>query len=315
MATNRAGDEVDLTTWIGRTESTRDVVAPTPVAALHATLDYPVKTIESGTALPPLWHWLYFLPMHRQSELGPDGHAERGGFLPPVPLPRRMWAGGRFDFRSPLRVGDDVVRTSTIENVVPKQGRTGPLVFVTVRHEVRSGGASDPALVEHHDIVYRAENSGTAKQPGEVEPPPTAAASGRPLAADDRPGRRPAVPLLGADLQRPPHPLRPPLRHRGRGLPGSDRPRAAARHAAAGPAPAQRTGRRRRHLPLPSGAPDVRPAPVPGQRRAGRRRHRRTVVPGPRGLADHGRRRDAALTAPRPNRKGHPCCRSRASPS
>ena len=138
MATNRAGDEVDLTTWIGRTESTRDVVAPTPVAALHATLDYPVKTIESGTALPPLWHWLYFLPMHRQSELGPDGHAERGGFLPPVPLPRRMWAGGRFDFRSPLRVGDDVVRTSTIENVVPKQGRTGPLVFVTVRHEVRS---------------------------------------------------------------------------------------------------------------------------------------------------------------------------------
>jgi 3-methylfumaryl-CoA hydratase len=179
MATNRAGDEVDLTTWIGRKESTADVVAPTPVAALHATLDYPVEAIPAGTALPPLWHWLYFLPMHRQSELGPDGHAERGGFLPPVPLPRRMWAGGRFDFRSPLRVGDDVVRTSTIENVVPKQGRTGPLVFVTVRHEVRSNGASDPALVEHHDIVYRAqENSGRAEQPGEVEPPPTAAASG-----------------------------------------------------------------------------------------------------------------------------------------
>jgi 3-methylfumaryl-CoA hydratase len=172
MAANLAGDEVDLTTWIGRTESTRDVLALTPVAALHAMLDYPVETIPSGTALPPLWHWLYFLPMHRQSELGPDGHAERGGFLPPVPLPRRMWAGGRFDFRSPLRVGDEVVRTSTIENVVPKEGRTGPLVFVTVRHEVRSNGAADPALVEHHDIVYRAE-----KQPGEVEPPPTAAAS------------------------------------------------------------------------------------------------------------------------------------------
>jgi 3-methylfumaryl-CoA hydratase len=86
-----------------------------------------------------------------------------------------MWAGGRFEFHSPLRVGDDVVRTSTIENVVPKEGRTGPLVFVTVRHEVRSNGASDPALVEHHDIVYRA-----GKRPGEVEPPPMAAASGAP---------------------------------------------------------------------------------------------------------------------------------------
>jgi 3-methylfumaryl-CoA hydratase len=131
--------------------------------------------VRKGTPLPPLWHWLYFLPLHRQSELGPDGHAERGGFLPPVPLPRRMWAGGRFAFHRPLRVGDDVVRTSTIENVVAKEGRTGPLVFVTVRHEVRSNGASDPALVEHHDIVYRAE-----KLPDEVEPPPMPAATGAP---------------------------------------------------------------------------------------------------------------------------------------
>jgi len=148
-------------------------VAPTPVAALHAPLDYPVEAISSGTALPPLWHWLYFLPLHRQSELGPDGHAERGGFLPPVPLPRRMWAGGRFDFRSPLRVGDEVVRTSTIENVTSKVGRTGPLVFVTVRHEVRAGGAAEPALVEFHDIVYRAE-----RRPDEVEPAPTPARTG-----------------------------------------------------------------------------------------------------------------------------------------
>ena len=148
------------------------MVGPLPVAALRATLDHPVEPVPPGTPLPPLWHWLYFLPLHRQSELGPDGHAERGGFLPPVPLPRRMWAGGRFDFRSPLRVGDEVVRTSTVENVVPKEGRTGPLVFVTVRHEVRRNGASDPALVEHHDIVFRAE-----KRPGDVEPPHTAAAS------------------------------------------------------------------------------------------------------------------------------------------
>ena len=71
-------DEVDLTKWIGRTESVGDTVAPTPVVALHATLDYPVEPVPAGTPLPPLWHWLYFLPMYRQSELGPDGHAERG---------------------------------------------------------------------------------------------------------------------------------------------------------------------------------------------------------------------------------------------
>src|SRR5215218_704954 len=171
MATNRAGDEVDLTTWIGRTESTADVVAPTPVAALHATLDYPIEAIPAGTALPPLWHWLYFLPMHRQSELGPDGHAERGGFLPPVPLPRRMWAGGRFDFRRPVRVGDAVRRTSTIADVSLKEGRTGPLAFVLVRHEIAT--AEGVALVEEHDIVYR-----DLPRPGEAAPAPRPAPSG-----------------------------------------------------------------------------------------------------------------------------------------
>jgi 3-methylfumaryl-CoA hydratase len=166
---------VDLTTWIGRVESVADVVGAAPVAALTATLDHPARPVPAGTPLPPLWHWLYFLPVHRQSELGPDGHAERGGFLPPVPLPRRMWAGGRFAFHAPLRVGDAVVRTSTIEDVLTKEGRTGPLVFVTVRHEVFVDGAGEPALVERHDIVYRAERT-----PGEVEPPPTTAPTGAP---------------------------------------------------------------------------------------------------------------------------------------
>jgi 3-methylfumaryl-CoA hydratase len=123
----------------------------------------------------PLWHWLYFLPSHRQSEIGADGHAKRGGFLPPVPLPRRMWAGGRFEFRAPVRVGDRVSRTSTIENVATKTGRSGTLVFVTVRHDVRCNDAAEPAIVEHHDIVYR-----EVKRPGDIEPPPQAAASGAP---------------------------------------------------------------------------------------------------------------------------------------
>src|SRR5436305_10433064 len=145
MAKNRAEDEVDLTTWIGREESTRDVVGPTPVAALRATLDHPAEPVAPGTPLPPLWHWLYFLPLYRQSTLGPDGHAERGGFLPPVPLPRRMWAGSQISFHAPLRVGDALTRTSTIEGVEAKEGRSGPLVFVRVRHEIRVDGATGPA--------------------------------------------------------------------------------------------------------------------------------------------------------------------------
>jgi 3-methylfumaryl-CoA hydratase len=157
----------ELSAWIGRSERLRDQIGATPVKALNATLDHPAQPVETGTALPPLWHWLYFLPLHQQSEIGPDGHARRGGFLPPVPLPRRMWAGSQFEFRSPLRVGDAVERTSTIADVTVKEGRTGKLVFVKVRHEVRCNGSADPAIVEFHDIVYR-----DAKRPDDVEPPP-----------------------------------------------------------------------------------------------------------------------------------------------
>jgi 3-methylfumaryl-CoA hydratase len=153
--------------WIGRSEQLQDTATPFPFIALNATLDRDDVDARPGTPLPPLWHWLYFLPRHRQSEIGDDGHAKRGGFLPPVPLPRRMWAGSRFEFLSPLRVGDAMERRSTIENVASKSGRTGELVFVTVRHEVHANGAAQPAIREWHDIVYRA-----ARQPGEADPPP-----------------------------------------------------------------------------------------------------------------------------------------------
>jgi 3-methylfumaryl-CoA hydratase len=162
----------ELHAWVGRTQTVHDTIGPTPVIALAATLDRPAAPVEAGMALPPLWHWLYFLPMHRQSEIGPDGHARRGGFLPPVPLPRRMWAGSQFEFRAPIRVGDRVARASTIEDVTVKQGRSGQLVFVKVRHELRCNDAPDPALVEFHDIVYR-----EARKPGDAEPPPQAAPS------------------------------------------------------------------------------------------------------------------------------------------
>jgi 3-methylfumaryl-CoA hydratase len=157
---------MDLKDWIGRSETVADIATATPYAALSATLDRPPERPAAGTPLPPLWHWLYFLPLHRLSEIGPDGHAKRGGFLPPVPLPRRMWAGSRLEFHRPLLVGDDLARVSTIEDVTQKSGRSGPLVFVKVRHEIRRGGEDAPALVEWHDIVYR-----EAARPDDAPPP------------------------------------------------------------------------------------------------------------------------------------------------
>lgn len=142
-----------LRQWIGRIERSTDIVTPTPVAALAATLDRDDPLPRSGDKLPPLWHWLYFLPLHRLSELSAEGHAKRGGFLPPVPLLSRMWAGGRLVFHRPLSVGAKIERISTIQDVSHKTGRSGELVFVMVKHEVfdREG----IALTEEHDIVYR----------------------------------------------------------------------------------------------------------------------------------------------------------------
>jgi 3-methylfumaryl-CoA hydratase len=145
--------EDELRKWLGRTETRSDIVTAAPIAALSATLDRDDLAPQAGDALPPLWHWLYFLPMARQAEIGPDGHPRRGGFLPPVPLPRRMWAGGRLAFNHPLRVGDAISRVSTVADVSLKQGRSGQLVFVLAKHVISNGGGV--ALTEEHDIVYR----------------------------------------------------------------------------------------------------------------------------------------------------------------
>ena len=153
-------DIASLQSWIGKSETRTDQITIAPIAALSATFDRDDPEPRPGDPLPPLWHWLYFLPRDRQSDLAPDGHAHKGSFLPAVPLPRRMWAGNKQEFRRPLRVGETVTRTSKIADVRYKEGRTGPLVFVRVRHEI---GA---ALVEEHEIAYRAE-----AKPGEAAPP------------------------------------------------------------------------------------------------------------------------------------------------
>lgn len=152
--------------WIGREVVTKDRVNAAPVRALAATLDRDDPEPRDGDALPPLWHWLFFLPHDRQSSLGEDGHARRGGFLPPVALPRRMWAGGRFEFIQPLRIGEAASRTSRIADISTKAGRSGPLVFVRVEHAISN--AAGLALREEHDIVYRGAPATDAAKPAEA---------------------------------------------------------------------------------------------------------------------------------------------------
>ena len=172
----------NLRAWVGKTQTTEDLAAPYPVRAMSATLDESDPDPRIGDPLPPLWHWLYFLDTPRQSKLGPDGHPERGEFLPPVPLPRRMWAGSRFSFDGPpLQVGDTIARTSEIKAVEPKSGSTGAMVFVTVQHTI--SGKRGVAFTEEHDIVYR-----EAAKPGEVQkaprPAPTDATWSKSVDAD-----------------------------------------------------------------------------------------------------------------------------------
>ncbi|MBN9355499.1 MAG: MaoC family dehydratase N-terminal domain-containing protein [Herbaspirillum huttiense] len=141
-----------LRQWLDKTETRHDQISPAFAAALAATLDGP-RQPQAGDALPPLWHWIYFWSVCRQSEVGADGHPQRGGFLPPVPLPRRMWAGGRLRFAAPLPIGAEAEKVSRIASVDVKQGRTGALAFVTVQHTIRHQGQL--CLTEEHDIVYR----------------------------------------------------------------------------------------------------------------------------------------------------------------
>lgn len=150
----------DFDAWLGRTETRGDTIGPKPALGLAALLDWPDSPVVSetpGAPLPPLWHWCYFLETARQSEIAADGHARRGGFLPPIDLPRRMWAGGRFRFHHPLRIGESVIRRSRIESIEQKQGRSGPLAFVRVAHEYESPAGL--AFSEAQDIVYRGAES------------------------------------------------------------------------------------------------------------------------------------------------------------
>lgn len=169
-----------LQQWVGKSESLHDRLDAGRANALSATLDSE-RAYAAGDALPPLWHWMYFWAVARQSGLGEDGHPARGGFLPPVPLPRRMWAGGRLRFDADLAIDTDATRTSTIQSVNAKSGSTGKLAFVTVRHEIAQHGKV--AVTEEHDIVYRGmPEPGAAPAPG--KPAPTEAQWRRDIVPD-----------------------------------------------------------------------------------------------------------------------------------
>ena len=169
-----------LSSWIGKTEVMHETLSPELVERFNATLGSHFSA-STGDPAPLLIHLCLAQPALPADQLGPDGHPRRGGFLPPVPLPRRMWAGGEMVFSAPLLIGAQVTRKSFIEDVTQKQGSTGGLCFVTVRHEISSDGAL--AISERQDIVYRDPPARTSsshsdqptKQSATAEPVPAGA--------------------------------------------------------------------------------------------------------------------------------------------
>lgn len=130
-------NKADMKDWMSRTAVANDVITAFPLNALAATLDRDDPTATAGAAVPPLWHWMYFLPIFRSADTRPDGHGRGGEFMPPIDMPRRVWAGSKFIWNTdnPLRVGDSAKRVSRIASITPKQGKSGDMVFVKVIHE------------------------------------------------------------------------------------------------------------------------------------------------------------------------------------
>ena len=154
---------------IGRSQGCDDVMDPTRAAALHAVLGLSGPAPDAGDALPPFFHQIYFWQARAPDQLGRDGHPRIGDFIPDLGLPRRMWAGGRLRFDAPLRVGQPAHRDTIIEAVAQKTGRSGPLGFVTLRHEIRQDGTL--CVTEWQDLAYRADPDPTAPAPAPPQAP------------------------------------------------------------------------------------------------------------------------------------------------
>lgn len=144
--------------YIGKSRQTSDILAPDRANALLATLNQPA-ILKSGDALPPLFHWLYFQELIPYDDLKEDGHQKMGVFLPPIGLPRRMWAGSEVQFIKPLHLGANAERHSHIMDIIQKNGATGPLCFLTIEHKIFQN--DDLCLIDQHQIVYRQANTAT----------------------------------------------------------------------------------------------------------------------------------------------------------
>jgi 3-methylfumaryl-CoA hydratase len=169
-------DKLDLDhlrQWIGRSSQATDIVTAQLAKGLRATLFQEIGEPKVGDAAPWTMHWCLAQPVFPMSALSQDGHPTRGGFLPPVPLPRRMWAGGELEFFDALRVGDEMTRTSRIADVTMKTGSTGALCFVSVDHLVTTPRGT--AIRERQDIVYRDVSGAQATAPAKTPAPPPAA--------------------------------------------------------------------------------------------------------------------------------------------
>jgi 3-methylfumaryl-CoA hydratase len=158
----------DFFAWVGKSETVTDVLEPARSNALRASLGKG-EVLKDGDAMPLLHHWLYFWNVVAPAGLGLDGHPAKGGFLPPVPLPRRMWAGGRLKFLAPLHLGETVTKASTIKCVTAKSGKSGDLVFVTVEHQLSN--AAGLAIIEEQDLVYKGDTPPGALKAPEGEGP------------------------------------------------------------------------------------------------------------------------------------------------
>lgn len=155
-----------LREWVGRSQTLDDIATEAKSRTLAAALDYDAD--PWGGQLFPLAHWAHFNPTEPQHALDIDGHPHLGGFLPPVPLPRRMWAGSELTFHRPIAVGQQLQDVQTVTDVSVRTGRTGQLVFVTVTHEISADGSH--AITDRHTVVYReaaAPRETTAQTPGE----------------------------------------------------------------------------------------------------------------------------------------------------
>lgn len=167
--------ESELQSWVGRTRVMEDEIGLTAVRRIAGMLDLEPEAFRPGTALPPHWFTMFFADIARHADLRTDGHPRGGLFLPPIPLPRRMGAGRRVRMPGTLIVGEAATKAAEVAAIVPKQGRTGAIVVLTMRHTIRRGG--EVVAVDEFDAVYReAVPPGTTSTATPPAPAPTDAA-------------------------------------------------------------------------------------------------------------------------------------------